>query len=107
MLVALGNSTTAIIPVIAVNKDAIVQTAEGAILSVGGILALDQNVMIMANGNYIAGDMTPDGKTYTNQGTDQANSRGFTSEEIDKIIQNNFKKRVKEIDKQTGRTQWR
>lgn len=53
------------------------------------------------------GDKTPGGREFTEHGAEQANSRKFTSESIDNIINNNKKNRVKEINQDTGRTQWR
>ena len=53
-----------------------------------------------------AGDKTPGGREFTSHGAEQANNRGFSSEEVDKIIDHNAKSRVKEISK-NGKTQWR
>ena len=53
------------------------------------------------------GDKTPGGREFTDHGADRANERGFTSESIDSIINNNRKNRVKEIDPKSGRIQWR
>lgn len=52
VLVSLSNGTTALIPAIVVNRDALVQTAEGAILSANGILAVNQSLTIMSK-NYV------------------------------------------------------
>ncbi|VYT90657.1 hypothetical protein [Metakosakonia massiliensis] len=54
-----------------------------------------------------AGDKTPNGREFTEHGAQRANERGFTPESIDNIINNNRKNRVKEINPETGRTQWR
>lgn len=53
------------------------------------------------------GDKTPEGRTFTIHGAEQATSRGFSSKNIDEIISNNKKSRVKEIDPATGQIQWR
>ncbi|MDA9472822.1 T7SS effector LXG polymorphic toxin [Enterococcus sp. 5H] len=51
VLVTLSSGATVVIPAIAVNKDALVQTAEGSILAVGGVIAIDQSLTIMASGS--------------------------------------------------------
>ena len=56
---------------------------------------------------YKAGDKTPGGREFTEHGAQRANERGFTSENIDNIINNNYKNRVKEIDDLTGKITWR
>jgi len=47
------------------------------------------------------------GQEDTNHGTERANERGFDSQKIDSIIDNNAKSRVKEIDELTGDVTWR
>ena len=54
-----------------------------------------------------AGDKTPKGREYTKHGAERANERGFDSQKIDSIIDNNYKHRTKEIDKLTGKVTWR
>ena len=54
-----------------------------------------------------AGDKTPKGREYTKHGAERANERGFDSQKIDSIIDNNYKHRTKEIDKLTGKITWR
>ena len=54
------------------------------------------------------GDKTPRGREYTQHGAERANERGFGSQKIDSIIDNNYSKRVKEIDELTGKVvTWR
>lgn len=53
------------------------------------------------------GDKTPGGITYSEHAAERANERGFSSEIIDSIIDNNKKSRVREINPQTGRIQYR
>jgi hypothetical protein len=60
-----------------------------------------------SNAGYKAGDTTPGGRTYTKHGAEQANDRGFDSKTVDSIIDNNKKTRVKEIDPESGKVQWR
>lgn len=57
--------------------------------------------------NIKAGDKTPKGREYTQHGADRANERGFDSQKVDSIIDNNYKSRTKEIDKVTGEVTWR
>lgn len=57
--------------------------------------------------NYKAGDKTPKGREFTKHGAERANERRFTDKNIDDIIDNNSKHRVKEIDKETGELVWR
>lgn len=54
-----------------------------------------------------SGDKTPKGREYTQHDAERANERSFTSEQIDNIIDNNYKHRIKEIDKFTGEITWR
>ena len=54
-----------------------------------------------------AGDKTPRGREYTQHGAQRANERGFDSQKIDSIIDNNYNKRVKEIVNLTGEVTWR
>ena len=54
-----------------------------------------------------AGEKTPKGREYTVHGAQRANERGFDSQKIDSIIDNNYKTRTKEIDKLTGEITWR
>ena len=54
-----------------------------------------------------AGDKTPGQREYTQHGAQRANERGFDSQKIDSIIDNNYNKRVKEIDRLTGEVTWR
>ena len=54
-----------------------------------------------------AGDKTPKGREYTQHAAERANERGFDSQKIDSIIDNNYKHRTKEIDKLTGQVTWR
>jgi len=56
---------------------------------------------------YKAGDQTPGGRTFTNHGAERANERGFDSQIIDSIINNNKNTRVKEIDSASGEVTWR
>lgn len=53
------------------------------------------------------GDKTPKGREYTQHGAVRANERGFDSQKVDSIIDNNYKHRTKEIDKLTGKITWR
>ena len=53
------------------------------------------------------GDKTPKGRKYTKHAAERANERGFDSQKIDSIIDNNYKHRVKEIDELTGEITWR
>ncbi|MCK0088962.1 DNRLRE domain-containing protein [[Clostridium] symbiosum] len=53
------------------------------------------------------GDETPKGREYTQHGAERANERGFDSQKVDSIIDNNYKHRTKEIDKLTGKVTWR
>ena len=53
------------------------------------------------------GDKTPKGREYTQHGAERANERGFDSQKVDSIIDNNYKHRTKEIDKLTGKVTWR
>lgn len=53
VLVTLSSGATAVIPAIAVNKDALIKTAEGSILTLGGAIAIDQSLNIMASGNML------------------------------------------------------
>ncbi len=53
------------------------------------------------------GDVTPRGRVFTEHGAERANERGFTKEVVDSIVDNNSKKRVKEIDPITGKVTWR
>ena len=55
----------------------------------------------------VKGDKTNRGREYTDHGAQRANERGFDSEKIDNIIDNNYKNRVKEIDPLTGKITWR
>ena len=54
-----------------------------------------------------AEDKTPKGREYTQHAAERANERGFDSQKIDSIIDNNYKHRTKEIDKLTGQVTWR
>lgn len=54
-----------------------------------------------------AEDKTPNGREYTQHAAERANERGFDSQKIDSIIDNNYKYRTKEIDKLTGQVTWR
>ena len=54
-----------------------------------------------------SGDKTQKGREYTKHGAERANERGFDSQKIDSIIDNNYKQRTKEIDKLTGEVTWR
>ena len=56
---------------------------------------------------YKAGDKTSRGREYSKHAADRANERGFDSQIIDSIIDNNYKSRVKEINKLTGEITWR
>lgn len=56
---------------------------------------------------YKAGDKTARGREYSKHAAERANGRGFDSQIIDSIIDNNYKSRVKEIDKLTGQVTWR
>lgn len=56
--------------------------------------------------NINCGDKTPGGRIFTKHGAERADERGFTSETIDNIINNNKKNRVKEIG-DDGKAQWR
>ncbi len=60
-----------------------------------------------SSSGFKAGDKTPRGREYTKHGAERANERGFDSQKIDSIIDNNYKSRVKEIDKVTGEVTWR
>ncbi|YCH47011.1 hypothetical protein M1D91_14570 [Enterobacter sp. SA197] len=53
------------------------------------------------------GGKTPYDRIFTEHGAIRANERNFTSDLVDSIINNNKAKRVKEIDKQTGKPVWR
>lgn len=72
-----------------------------------GILKADANKLssIINKGPIKAGDKTPKGRTYTEHGAIRANERGFSSQNIDAIIDNN--KGVKQIDKLSGDVTWR
>lgn len=52
-----------------------------------------------------AGDKNPGGRTYSKHGAERANERGFSDKTIDDIINNNAKKRTKEIE--DGEITWR
>ncbi|MDG0873393.1 hypothetical protein L5D93_13280 [Paenibacillus thiaminolyticus] len=54
-----------------------------------------------------AGDKTKGGREFTGHAAERANERGFTSEQIDNIINNNKNNRVKEIDPDDGSVTWR
>ncbi|MFU1798610.1 hypothetical protein ACM1RC_32520 [Paenibacillus azoreducens] len=54
-----------------------------------------------------AGDATKGGREFTGHGAERANERGFSSEQIDNIINNNKNTRVKEIDPEDGSVTWR
>lgn len=56
---------------------------------------------------YEPGDKTPKGREYTQHAAERANERGFDSQKIDSIIDNNYTHRVKEIDDLTGEVTWR
>uniref|UniRef100_A0A0N5AC99 RHS repeat-associated core domain-containing protein n=1 Tax=Syphacia muris TaxID=451379 RepID=A0A0N5AC99_9BILA len=56
---------------------------------------------------YKAGNKTARGREYSKHAAERANERGFDSQIIDSIIDNNYKSRVKEIDKLTGQITWR
>lgn len=60
-----------------------------------------------SDSKYEPGDKTPKGREYTQHGAERANERGFDSQKIDSIIDNNYKHRVKEIDDLTGKVTWR
>lgn len=50
VLVTLSSGATALIPAVSVNQDALVKTAEGSILTLGGAIVIDQSLTIMASG---------------------------------------------------------
>ena len=54
-----------------------------------------------------AGDKTPEGREFTKHAAKRANERSFNSQQIDSIIDNNYKHRIKEIDEITGKITWR
>ncbi|EOD2820400.1 TPA: hypothetical protein U2K68_001603 [Providencia stuartii] len=54
-----------------------------------------------------AGDVTPKGRTYIKHGAERAEERGFSSEQIDNIIDNNQKSKTKQIDPMSGEQTWR
>ncbi len=58
-----------------------------------------------SQGKKKAGDKTPGGRTYSKHGAERANERGFSDKAIDDIINNNAKKRTKEIE--DGEITWR
>ncbi|AZS14410.1 hypothetical protein EI981_08055 [Paenibacillus lutimineralis] len=51
------------------------------------------------------GDKTPGGHSFSEHGAQRANERGFTSQAIDNIINNNKKTRKSKVDDQ-GRKTW-
>ena len=57
------------------------------------------------NLNYKTNDKTPGGLIFTEHGAQRANERGFTSDTIDNIVQNNKKNRKSKVDAQ-GRKTW-
>ncbi len=67
------------------------------------------NVVISENGNseIKKGDKTSKGRQYTGHAAKRANERGFDSQKIDSIIENNYNNRVKEVDRVTGEVTWR
>lgn len=65
-----------------------------------------RDAKMLKDHEYKAGDKTPRGREFTVHGAERANSRGFTDKIIDSIIDNNMKKRVKEID-DFGQVTWR
>jgi hypothetical protein len=67
---------------------------------------LPKNTNIIYN-QYKAGDITPEGRVFTDHGAERTNERAFDAKKIDTIIDNNKKKRTKEIDKDTGEVTWR
>ena len=100
---------------IAIAVDAVVvaqgvQTAVagGILYSVGSKSSSDHQGKLNSSGTLInAGDKTPRGRVYSNHGAIRANQRGFDSQKIDSIIDNNYNSRVKEIDRLTGKVTWR
>ena len=44
---------------------------------------------------------------FTKHAAKRANERSFNSQQIDSIIDNNYKHRIKEIDEITGKITWR
>ena len=62
---------------------------------------------VLVHNEYSSGDKTPRGREFTKHGAERANERNFTDEIIDSIIDNFFKKRVKEVDPFDGSVTWR
>lgn len=84
------------------------QSIPAALEEVGAMFSIGINAGRLASETQIkAGDKTPKGREYTKHGAEQANERGFDSQKIDSIIDNNYKHRTKEIDKHTGEVTWR
>lgn len=114
---SVGGSATAGTSVVAAPAVPAVAAA-GATMAIHGAITVGQASKNLADdlsrfnastsGNTVlkATDKTPQGRTITDHAAERMNERGFSGRDIDNIIANNKKNRVKEVD-ENGQITWR